>query len=82
EDIEAVRWFGDLALVVTFRQVDPLYTVDLADPARPQVVGELKIPGFSAYLHPLGPHRLLGVGEGPVPTRRGGESWGAQAGLF
>lgn len=82
EDIEAVRWFGDLALVVTFRQVDPLYTVDLADPARPQVVGELKIPGFSAYLHPLGPHRLLGVGEGPVPSRRGGESWGAQAGLF
>ncbi|MGV3563844.1 MAG: beta-propeller domain-containing protein [Nocardioides sp.] len=82
EDIEAVRWFGDLALVVTFRQVDPLYTVDLADPARPQVVGELKIPGFSAYLHPLGPHRLLGIGEGPVPTRRGGESWGAQAGLF
>ena len=82
EDIEAVRWFGDLALVVTFRQVDPLYTVDLADPADPQVVGELKIPGFSAYLHPLGPHRLLGVGEGPVPTRRGGESWGAQAGLF
>lgn len=82
EDIEAVRWFGDLALVVTFRQVDPLYTVDLADPARPRVVGELKIPGFSAYLHPLGPHRLLGVGEGPVPTRRGGESWGAQVGLF
>ena len=82
EDIEAVRWFGSLALVVTFRQVDPLYTIDLADPADPRVVGELKIPGFSAYLHPLGPHRLLGVGEGPVPTARGRRGWGAQAGLF
>lgn len=78
EDIEAVRWFGELALVVTFRRVDPLYTVDLADPTDPRVVGELKIPGYSAYLHPLGPHRLLGLGEGPV-SRRG---WGAQVGLF
>ena len=78
EDIEAVRWFGELALVVTFRQVDPLYTVDLSDPTDPRVAGELKIPGYSAYLHPLGPHRLLGLGEGPV-SRRG---WGAQVGLF
>ena len=78
EDIEAVRWFGDLALVVTFRRVDPLYTVDLSDQTAPRVVGELKVPGYSAYLHPLGPHRLLGLGEGPV----GGRRWGAQTSLF
>jgi hypothetical protein len=63
EQIRAVRWFGDLAVVVTFRQTDPLYTVDLADPAHPRVVGELKVPGYSAYLHPLGGGLLLGVGQ-------------------
>jgi hypothetical protein len=78
EDIKAVRWFDGLAIVVTFMQVDPLYAVDLTDPDDPDLLGELKIPGFSAYLHPLGSHRLLGVGEGPGD--RGG--WGAQAGLF
>ncbi|MEE3127417.1 MAG: beta-propeller domain-containing protein, partial [Actinomycetota bacterium] len=78
EDIEAVRWFGDLALVVTFRRIDPLHTVDLSDQTAPRVVGELKVPGYSAYLHPLGPHRLLGLGEGPVAGRR----WGAQTSLF
>jgi uncharacterized secreted protein with C-terminal beta-propeller domain len=63
ERIFAVRWFGDLATVVTFRQTDPLYVVDLADPDRPRVLGELKIPGFSTYLHPVGDDRLLGVGS-------------------
>ncbi|MDO9455352.1 beta-propeller domain-containing protein [Nocardioides sp.] len=74
EDIKAVRWFDDLALLVTFRQVDPLYAVDLSDPADPTLVGELKIPGFSSYLHPLGTMRVVGVGS----DGRGG----AQAGLF
>ena len=46
ESIRSVRWFGDLAIVVTFRQTDPLYTVDLADPDRPRVVGELQDPGL------------------------------------
>ena len=48
------RYIGDRAYVVTFRQVDPLYVVDLADPTAPAVLGELKIPGYSAYLHPVG----------------------------
>ncbi|MBM7518453.1 beta-propeller domain-containing protein [Nocardioides nitrophenolicus] len=77
EEIQSVRWFDDLAIVVTFRRRDPLYTVDLTDPAAPRLLGALKIPGFSAYLHPLGRARLIGVGEGPGP---GG--WGAQVGLF
>ena len=49
--------------VVTFRQVDPLYTVDLSDPTDPTVEGELKIQGYSAYLHPVGDDLVLGVGQ-------------------
>jgi uncharacterized secreted protein with C-terminal beta-propeller domain len=63
ERIYAVRFLGDRGYVVTFREVDPLYVVDLADPAKPLVRGELKIPGYSAYLHPIGDHRLLGIGQ-------------------
>lgn len=79
EEIQSMRWFDGLAIMVTFRQVDPLYAIDLTDPDEPRLMGKLKIPGFSAYLHPLGSHRLLGLGEGPTPD---GKSWGAQAGLF
>ena len=63
EQIYAVRFMGDLGYVVTFRQVDPLYVIDLADPAQPSVSGELKILGYSAYLHPIGDDLLLGVGQ-------------------
>ncbi len=63
EQIRGVRFIGSLGYVVTFRQTDPLYVVDLSKPAAPKVVGELKIPGFSAYLHPVGDGLLLGVGE-------------------
>ena len=79
EEIESVRWFDTLAIVVTFRQVDPLYAIDLTDPDQPMLMGSLKIPGFSAYLHPLGEHRLLGLGQG---CRAATARWGAQAGLF
>ncbi|MBI4884715.1 MAG: beta-propeller domain-containing protein, partial [Actinobacteria bacterium] len=63
EQIYAVRFLGTQAYVVTFRQTDPLYVVDLADPTNPRVTGELKIPGYSAYLHPVGDGLLLGVGQ-------------------
>lgn len=79
EQIQSVRWFGDLAVVVTFRQVDPLYTVDLSDPTRPRVLGELKIPGFSSYLHPIGGDRLLGLGQDATLE---GQTMGAQAAVF
>lgn len=79
EEIKAVRWFDDLALVVTFRQVDPLYAIDLTDPTAPRLLGELKIPGFSEYLHPLGGMRMLGVGQDAGPD---GLTRGAQAALF
>jgi hypothetical protein len=61
--VRGVRFVGDQGYVVTFRQTDPLYTLDLADPTAPRVVGELKILGFSAYLHPLGDGLLLGIGQ-------------------
>lgn len=78
EDMKSVRWFDDLAFVVTYRRVDPLFAIDLSDVTAPTKIGELKIPGFSEYLHPLGADRLVGIGEGPGPEGR----WGAQAGLF
>jgi len=62
ERIFAVRFIGDTGYVVTFRQVDPLFTLDLADPAHPAVVGELEVTGFSSYLHPVGEDWLLAVG--------------------
>ena len=61
--IYAVRFIGPVAYVVTFRQIDPLYTLDLHNPLLPRVVGQLHIPGFSAYLHPLGDGLLLGIGD-------------------
>jgi uncharacterized secreted protein with C-terminal beta-propeller domain len=63
ERVYAVRFVGNTGYVVTFRQVDPLYTLDLADPAHPSVLGELTIPGYSAYLHPIGTDLLLGIGQ-------------------
>jgi len=79
ESIQSVRWFGDLAVVVTFLQTDPLYTVDLSDPARPRVLGALKIPGFSSYLHPVGGGVLVGIGHDATTT---GADLGAQAATF
>jgi len=63
ETIQSVRFMGPVGYVVTFRQTDPLYVIDLSDPAAPRAVGELKIPGFSSYLHPVGEGRLVGIGR-------------------
>jgi len=63
ESIRGVRFIGKKGYVVTFRQTDPLFVIDLADPAKPFVAGELKIPGYSGYLHPVGEDLLLGVGQ-------------------
>lgn len=63
ERIYSVRYAGPIAYVVTFRQVDPFYTVDLSNPAAPKVLGELKIPGYSGYLHPISDTQVIGVGQ-------------------
>jgi len=79
ERIYAVRFVGDVGYVLTFRQVDPLYTLDLADPRAPRVRGELKILGYSAYLHPVGEDLLLGVGQDATEA---GRRRGTQISLF
>ncbi len=79
EDIYAVRFIGEMGYVVTFEQTDPLYTVDLSDPENPVTTGELKIPGYSAYLHPVADGKLLGIGQAGTAD---GTITGAQASLF
>ncbi|GMQ84505.1 MAG: beta-propeller domain-containing protein [Acidimicrobiia bacterium] len=79
ERIYAVRFVKDRGYVVTFRQVDPLYVIDLSDPRRPTVEGELKIHGYSAYLHPVNDDLLLGVGQ---DADHNGRVTGLQASLF
>jgi len=79
ERIYAVRFLGDTGYVVTFRQVDPLYTLDLSVPSAPRVLGELTVRGYSAYLHPVGTDRLIGVGQDATPD---GFTRGTQVSLF
>ncbi|MBQ7638900.1 MAG: beta-propeller domain-containing protein [Clostridia bacterium] len=62
EYIRSVRFMGDTAYVVTFRNTDPLFVFDMSDPAKPELKGEVSLPGFSAYLHPAGKDYLVGIG--------------------
>lgn len=79
ETIQSVRFVGDTAYVVTFEQTDPFYVVDVADPANPKVLGELKVPGFSNYLHPVGEHLVLGIG---ADADDNGMTTGAKVSLY
>jgi len=63
EQLYAVRFMGDRGYLVTYKRVDPLFVLDLSNPRAPRVVGELKVPGYSAYLHPIGDGLLLGIGQ-------------------
>lgn len=79
ESIYSTRFQGDRGYMVTFRQIDPLFTFDLSDPYRPRLVGELEVTGFSNYLHPFGDDRLLAVGEEISPE---GMNEGLQVSVF
>jgi hypothetical protein len=79
ERIYAVRFLGDVGYVVTFRQIDPLYTVGLSNPEHPEVLGSLDLLGYSAYLHPVGDGLLLGVGQA---ADQQGRTQGTQVSLF
>jgi hypothetical protein len=79
ERITGVRFLDDAGYVVTFRQTDPLYTIDLSQPNDPKVAGELKLLGFSAYLHPVGDGLLLGIGQDATDQ---GRQLGTQVSLF
>lgn len=78
EQLYASRFLGDRAYLVTFRQTDPLYIIDLADPANPSIAGELEIEGYSDYLQPIGQDYLLGIGKDAVAANDGiGDGRGA-----
>ncbi len=68
EQVYAVQFVGPRAYVVTFRQTDPLYVLDVSNPADPKTLGELSMPGFSDYLYPIGDQLLLGVGKDATDT--------------
>ncbi|MEW5800540.1 MAG: beta-propeller domain-containing protein [bacterium] len=63
ENIKSVRFMGDKAYLVTFLQVDPLFVISLTDPAKPKILGQLKVPGYSEYLHPYDENHLIGFGR-------------------
>lgn len=72
EDFKSARFLGDRLYLVTFQQIDPLFTISLADPKNPTILGELKIPGFSTYLHPYDATTLIGLGYGTKVNQWGG----------
>lgn len=80
ERIMSARFVDDRVYMVTFEQIDPLFTIDLADPTAPKVLGELKIPGFSRYLQPFGEGYLLGIGRDADPAT--GRTLGLKVSLF
>jgi uncharacterized secreted protein with C-terminal beta-propeller domain len=79
EQIYAVRFTGPVGYVVTFRQTDPLYTLDLSDPAQPRVAGQLLLTGYSAYLYPVDATHVIGIGQDATAQ---GQATGTQVSLF
>jgi uncharacterized secreted protein with C-terminal beta-propeller domain len=79
ERIMAARLMGDVGYVVTFEQTDPLFTFDLSDPEAPHLKGELTMPGFSSYLHPLGEDHLIGIGR---DGNEDGQTFGVAINVF
>ncbi len=79
ERVYSVRFTGDIGYFVTFRETDPLFTVDLSDPTAPKILSELKIPGFSEYLHPFGKGLLFGFGKAATAT---GSTTGLKLSMF
>ena len=71
ERIYSTRFIGNRLYMVTFRRIDPLFVIDLSDPGAPKILGELKIPGFSDYLHPYDENHIIGVGK-----ETGDNGWG------
>lgn len=72
EKIYSVRFIGKIGYVVTFEQIDPLFVIDLSDPTNPEIKGELKIPGYSSYLHPYDETHIIGIGYNTETNKWGG----------
>lgn len=72
EQIYSVRFIGKIGYIVTFKEIDPLFVIDLSDPTNPTVKGELKIPGYSSYLHPYDENHIIGIGYNTKDNGYGG----------
>jgi len=75
ENFHAARFMGDRCYLVTFKNTDPLFVIDLTDPTFPKILGELKMPGYSDYLHPYDGNHLIGVGKETVEAEGGNFAW-------
>ncbi len=84
ERIYSARFIGDRCYLVTFRKIDPLFVIDLSNPYDPTVLGKLKIPGYSDYLHPYDENHIIGIGKETVAAESGDFSWyqGVKLSLF
>ena len=83
ERIWSARFTDERAYIVTFRQIDPLWTIDLSDPTNPTIMGELEVPGVSTYIHPLDENNVLTIGIGPANSDGTGLDWSnTQISLF
>ncbi len=83
ERIFAARFIGDRCYLVTFRQIDPFFVIDLSNPENPSILGELKIPGYSDYLHPFDANHIIGIGKDTKETAWGGfTTTGVKIALF
>jgi len=78
EKIYSTRFIGDRAYMVTFKQIDPFFVLDLKDPLNPTILGKLKIPGYSDYLHPYDENHIIGFGKDTVETK----GWNGQSQAF
>ncbi len=72
EQIYSVRFMGKIGYIVTFKEIDPLFVIDLSNPENPVIKGELKIPGYSSYLHPYDENHIIGIGHNTKQTSSGG----------
>ncbi len=84
EQIHSARFMGSRCYLVTFQKVDPLFVIDLTDPAQPRVLGELKITGYSDYLHPYDENHIIGIGKETEAAEEGNFAWyqGVKVSLF
>ncbi len=75
EQIYSTRFLGDKAYIVTFKNTDPFFTIDLSDPNNPKILGYLKIPGYSTYLHPFDENHIIGIGKDTVESNNPNFAW-------
>ena len=75
EEIYSARFMGERAYLVTFKKIDPFFTIDLSDPYHPEILGKLKIPGYSDYLHPYDEDHIIGIGKETVEPLEEEQEW-------